>query len=432
MHMSQVLRRLLQQTQRSAPGRWRLPRRLPGLQQPVEVRFDAHDVPHIYAKSRQDLFLAQGYLTARERLFQMDYNRHAAAGRLCELVGDRKLPWRELTVHLKGCTTLDVDVLLRTFSLRTAADASLALHSAASREVLTSYTQGINLAMQRRGRTLEHRLLGVRLRPWEEAECLLMLKAVAFELNFAWRAILLGAQLAEAQVPDTLARVMWPHVVQGTPTSSVVPEWSQPARELLALRAVASAGLGLGNAPGAGSNCFAVAGGRSADGTALLANDTHLPPQAPPVWYEIGLHAEDLDLHGFALPGVPGLAIGRTPHHAWGITAGLVHDLDLFVEKLNPDNPGEVLTPEGYAPLARREEVFAIRGSQPVRRWIETSRHGPLLGGVATRAPRGHRLAIQWTGHNPSCELDALHGMWTARSPEEAWRGPAGARLPHL
>ena len=109
---------------------------LPGLTGPVEVHTDELGVSHIYADDAGDLFFAQGYVTARDRHFQIDYNRHAAAGRLCELVGRRRLPWRELTVQLKDRTTLDADVMLRTFGMARLAAASLPLHSPEARAIL--------------------------------------------------------------------------------------------------------------------------------------------------------------------------------------------------------------------------------------------------------------------------------------------------------
>src|SRR6476659_2343129 len=111
------LRGVLRLVQRLLPDSQTVTHTLRGLHDVVEVRTDDLWVPHVYARHQDDLFFAQGYLTARDRLFQMDYNRHAAAGRLCELVGRRPVPWRDTTVHLKERTTYDVDVFLRTFGL---------------------------------------------------------------------------------------------------------------------------------------------------------------------------------------------------------------------------------------------------------------------------------------------------------------------------
>ncbi len=389
---------------------------LEGLRGRVEVVTDAWGVPHVYADSAHDLFFAQGYVTARDRAFQMDYNRHAASGRLCELVGNKELPWRELTVHLKERTTLDVDVLLRTFGLRRAAEASLGLHSPEARGILEAYAGGVNAFFNKQKRSLEHRILRAQPPPWTPVDSLLMVRAIAFELNFAWRAVLLGALIDAAGVPDDLARRLWPHFPEGGPSIVDKQAMAQLARAHAADRQAADAALGFGNAAGVGSNCFAVAGSHTASGDALLANDTHLTLTAPVPWHEVHLEGGGFELHGYALAGLPGIAIGRTPQHAWGMTAGLVQDLDLFAERLDGER---VLTPSGWEPLERRDETFVVREEPSVVRPIYSSKHGPLLESVATQAPAGHRFAISWTGHLPGRDLDSLLGVWKARSFQE-------------
>lgn len=401
------------------PGRLHLR----GLRNAVQVHTDKWGVPHVYATHRDDLFFAQGYLTARDRLFQIDYNRHAAGGRLCELLGRRPIPWRETTVHLKERTTYDVDVLLRTFGLERAAQASLAAHSDEAHSILAAYTAGINACIEQGHRTLEHRLLGLSPAPWQAQDSILMFKAVAFELNFAWRAILLSTLLGQAKVPDDVARTLWPHAPRD---GSYIVEDTQLARaahDLTLVREAADAAIGIGNATGVGSNCFAVAGSHTQDGAALLANDTHLAMVAPSPWYEIGLHGAGFDLHGYALAGVPGIGIGRTPHHAWGITAGLVHDLDLFSERLNPEDPEQYLTPAGWKKLESRKESIVVRGEGRHERTIYESHHGPLLETLATEAAAGERLAIAWTGHGVGRELDALLAVWQAKTFEACHEG---------
>lgn len=392
---------------------------LAGLHDNVEIVTDTFGVPHIYADNSDDLFFAQGFVTARDRLFQMDYSRHAAQGRLCELLGRKSIPWRDLTVHLKERSTFDVDVMLRTFGLRRSAEASLPLHSPESRAILQAYAAGINAYIAMRRGTLEHTLLGIRPRLWEEVDSLSLLKAMGFELNFAWRAILLGALLNQAKVPETIARKLWPHFPHDGATIVDSDALSRMASDLALTRQAADMALGFGNAAAVGSNCFAVAASHSANGHALLANDTHLTMVAPTPWHEVHLHGGGFDLHGFTLAGLPGIGIGRTPHHAWGITAGLVHDLDLFVEKLNPDDPNEYLTVDGWKPLGGRQETFVIRGEATVQRTISETYHGPLLETVATNAPVGHKLALCWTGMQPGRELDALLQSWTATSLEQ-------------
>ncbi|MEE8409042.1 MAG: penicillin acylase family protein, partial [Myxococcota bacterium] len=399
-----------------------IPRRRPetqvlrGLEGDVEVLTDDWGVPHIYADTAHDLFFAQGFVTARDRMFQMDYNRHGAAGRLCELVGRRELPWRDLTVHLKAKTTFDVDVMLRTFGMARSARDSLPMHSQESRDMLTAYAAGVNAYIATGARTLEHRILRTDPEPWRELDSLLMLKGIGFELNFSWRSALVSALLDQADVPEDLARVLWPHYRPGGPTIVDPEAWAQVATDLARTREAAGAALGMGNAPGVGSNSFVVAASHSKNGDALAANDTHLVLMAPQPWHEVRLHGGGFDMRGFALTGVPGITIGKTPHHTWGITAGMVQDLDLFVERLHPDDPKRYLTPDGWQTLFEREEEIIVRGEKTEKRTIFESRHGPLLETVATEADAGYRYAVAWTGHRPGRDLDGLLGVWKAES----------------
>ena len=307
--------------------------RLEGLKGKVEILTDTWGVPNIYADHEEDLFFAQGYVTARDRLFQLDYNRHGARGRLCELLGERPLPWQGLTVHLKEKTTFDVDVMLRTFGLERCAQRSTELLSPHARRIVEAYTAGINARLAELPWTLEHRVLGRQAPPWVASDTLVMTKAIAFELNYAWRSILFGGMLARANVPEDIARVFWPQYPEHADTMIDSQQWAAMAADLAATREAASAALGMGNAPGAGSNAWAVAASHSATGGALLANDPHLNFQVPLPWHEVRMVGAGYDLRGFTLAGLPGISMGYNGRCAWGITAGLVHDLDIFVER---------------------------------------------------------------------------------------------------
>lgn len=412
MRLNSLPRRLLRAWHKVRPPCMAAVTHLAGLHDPVEVLTDAWGVPHIYARHDDDLFFAQGFVNARDRLFQMDYNRRAAAGRLCELVGRRPVPWGDLTVHLKNRTTFDVDVLLRTFRLEASAKAALEIHSPRARRALAAYTAGVNAWIAKGRRSLEHRLLNADVRPWTDADSLLMFKAIAFELNFGWRSVLYGHMLESAGLPEAVARKFYPFP-RPDDAPIVDSPWRGPLRELAATRNAAETALGWGNASGVGSNSFAVDGERSATGSALLANDTHLLMTCPTPWYEVGLHGGSFDAHGFALAGVPGLGLGQTPHHAWSITAGMVQDLDLFAEKINPEDPTQVLTPQGYAPLASVTEQVDVRGEKPVAITVQSSRHGPLLHTFAA-GPEHQKLSVCWTGLQPGRELDALFTLATA------------------
>jgi penicillin amidase len=392
-------------------------RKVAGLRGRVEVLTDQFGVPSIQGDRLHDLFFAQGYLTAQERFFQMDYGRQAMAGRLSELIGNRPLPWRSMTVHLKERSTLDADLMLRTFGMRRAAEASLPLHSPDARAILEAYSEGVNLYLGTHGPTIEHRLLRVRPEPWTPIDSLSLIRGMAFQLNFAWRAILLSALLERARLPENLAALVRPYGA-GRPGGhrSSPADWTQAAAALTADLGGLSAGLGFGPLPGAGSNALAVAGSHTTTGGALLANDTHLIPTVPVPWHEVHLHGGGLDVGGFAVAGVPGIGIGHTPRHAWGITAGQVQQMDIFMERLRPSGSDEYLTPNGWQPLDRREEIFRIRGGGYQRRTLFESRHGPLLAGLATEAPSGHGYSIAWCGNTPGPDFESVLGFCRATS----------------
>ncbi len=397
-------------------------RAIPGLKADVEVVTDDWGVPHIYAQNRQDLFFAQGYVTARDRFLQLDFGRHGASGRICELVGRRTVPWQDLTIQLKERTTYDVDVMVRTFGMRDCAQRALGEHSQESQDILSSYAQGVNAFLAEGKRTLEHKILGVEPRPWEPIDSLTLVKAMGFELNFAWRSILMGSWIIGAGVAPELAAMLWPHFPQDGESIIGAEGMAQLAEDLLATRKAAEVAVGTGNAPGVGSNCSAVAGTHTTSGDALLANDTHLTLTTPVPWHEVHLSCPDMELQGFALAGAPGIGIGRNPHHAWGITAGLIQDLDIFVEKHNPENADEYLTPDGWKEFQTRDEVFTIKGEGSHTRPIRVSRHGPILETIYAQAPQEHSLAIAWTGHLPGCEIDTLLAMWEGKNREEAMK----------
>jgi penicillin amidase len=390
---------------------------LEGLTAPVEVLTDAWGVGHIYADNSYDLFFAQGFVTARDRMFQLDFTRHAARGRLAELVGQKPVPWRDMTVQLRGFDTLDADVLLRSIGVAQSAEASLPLHSSDVRAILDAYTAGVNAFIATGERSLEHKLLNAVIAPWTSVDSILTFKAIGLELSPAWRAALFGAMLLATDLPEDVARCIWPHYPLSG--SSIVRDETvlTVAREVLSASTVTRELTGIGNAPGLGSNCFAIAGTHTATGEALLANDTHLIMQAPSRWHEIGLHGGGYDLQGFALAGLPGVGIGRTRHHVWGITAALVQDLDVFVEKIHPTSPHRYLTPDGWQDLEEWNETFHIKGKPSITRTLQRTRHGPLID-VATRpkASQHMRYALAWAGMDPARDFEGLVRSWMVTS----------------
>ena len=392
---------------------------VPGLRSDVEVLYSAGGVPHVYASSPDDLFFAQGWLTARERLWQMDVLRRAAQGRLAEIFGDRPVAWRDLGVLLRGRTTVDVDHLVRLAGVAGAARASLPLLSAGARHALERYAEGVNARIADEGPALECRLLRYRPEPWTPVDSLCVQKLLAFELAPAWRAVLVVEALRGALGDDERLRALLPLALPGR--SPLVPA----AAPLAALAAAEERHAALGGAH-AGSNAWAVGAGRSASRAPLLCNDPHLPLTAPGPFFVAHLSApggvsddgaeHGYDVAGATLPGVPGVLAGHNREIAWGITLVLAQDADLYAETLDGD--GRYRAGDGWEPLDVRREAMVVRGrSDPAIRLVRSTRHGPLLTDVLDAPSEGGpAIALRWTGQAASREMDALLAINRAES----------------
>jgi len=173
-----------------------------------------------------------------------------------------------------------------------------------------------------------------------------------------------------------------------------------------------------------------IGGERSRSGKPLLANDMHLALNAPNIWFLVGLHAPDYDVVGMSVPGAPGVVAGHSKAVAWGFTNAMVDDSDFFLERVNPDNPEEYLTPDGWEPFQAREEVIRVKGADPVTLMVQSTRHGPVITPVEDRA--GNQvLSFQWVAHFPSNTFEALLGMDRARTAGEFLEAMRGFSDPH-
>jgi penicillin amidase len=174
------------------------------------------------------------------------------------------------------------------------------------------------------------------------------------------------------------------------------------------------------------SNSWVVGGERSASGKPLLANDMHLSLDAPNIWFLVGLHAPGVDVVGMSIPGAPGVVAGHSRAVAWGFTNAMVDDSDLFLELVNPDDPDQYLTPDGWAPFETREEVILVKGRAPDTMTVRSTRHGPVITPVESRAraalaenTTGQVLSFRWVAHFPARTFPALLGMAQARTVRE-------------
>lgn len=428
---------------------------LPGLAAQVTVLRDEQGIPQIYAETATDLFAAQGYVHAQDRFFEMDYRRHVASGRLSELVGE-------------NTEALAADMVIRTMGWRRVAEMELALLGADTRAYLDAYADGVNAYLRSRSPaelSLAYTVLGLdveldRIEEWDPVDSLVWLKALAWDLRANYSDEM-GRALTYGAIGD-VARVeqLWPTYPYGQ-HAPIVPQTADaaapiagPARvddELTRALSRAQGGLqeaatamaavpalvGLGE--GVGSNSWVVAGEHTESGDPLLANDPHLSPAMPSIWYQVGLHCTSVtpecpfDVSGFGFSGFPGLFIGHNADVAWGFTNMGADVTDFFLERVTDD--GTYLRDGQQLPLDTRTEVIRVAGAENVEITVRSTVHGPLLSdvlppvaAVGASAPvptgspptvAGYSVALRWTALDPGRTADALFALNRAGGWEE-------------
>jgi acyl-homoserine lactone acylase PvdQ len=389
---------------------------LPGLAAPVEVRYGPHAVPSIRAEAVSDLLFAQGYVVAAERMWQMDLMRRLAQGRLAEVFGADALP---------------ADRLMRTIGLGAAARQALDALEPPYRDYLDAYAAGVNAYQaQAAGRLpIEYPIAGFAPEPWRAEDSLAIGEYMAWVLSYNLRGELVWLRLAR-RLGNARAAELFP-TDEGIPA----PEGTEalPA-DLVGLGSgpgIAALAAALGQVldlparwglpvPAPASNAWALSGNLTADGQALLANDPHLAPSAPGIWYEVELSAPGLHVAGVALPGVPLVLIGHNADLAWGFTTVNADTQDLFVERLSADGT-RVQRPDGAsAPITERTQLVAVKGSpEPVALTLRSTDHGVVLNDVL-----GDQTATLLD--LPALDTQALLTLrWTTDLPDRAFAGIA-------
>ncbi len=406
----------------------------PGLEAPVEVVRDRWGVPHLWAANDHDLFFAQGYVHAQDRMWQMEFNRLVSAGALGSVLGP-------------GLT--DADRFLRTLGLRRAAERDWAAMEAAGGEAkaaLEAYSAGVNrfLETHRDRLPVEFSILRVDPAPWTPVDSLAWGKLMSLTLSLNHPTELLRAQIAEKLGPQAVTELMAPYPADApviVPDGASGPRVEAQARALfgavrtdaLAPRHPVLAAL-LGERGMAwGSNSWAVSGSRTESGRPLLANDTHLGLGLPSVWYENGLHGGTIDAVGFSFPGLPLVVIGQNRRIAWGITNMCSDVQDFFVEHLDdPKHPTRYEVEGAWRPLEVIHETLERAGADPVDLEVRRTRHGPLMNGVMPELADAQPMALQWTAETQGAGLVAsLLALDRAGSWQEfhaalaGWDGPS-------
>ena len=391
-----------------------------GIHEPVEIIFDRYGVPHIYAANEDDLYFAQGYVHAQERLWQMEFNRRLGSGQLAEIFG-------ELAV--------ETDRFCRRLGMHRAAAAGAVNLPEHDRRILEYYARGVNAYIERNKHNLpiEFTVLHFKPEPWQIADSIQWAKMMGWNLGGNWETevirarlvALLGAERAaklEAGYDPKHPLIVPPGVEYQGVNLGMLEQYEQ-LKEM--------SGFGMIGA----SNNWVVDGTMSTTGLPILCNDPHLGQAAPSIWYECHLVAGDIDVIGASFPGTAGVVIGHNQYIAWGITNAVSDVQDLYIEKFNPENPHQYEYQGKWEEAQIIREEIKVRGSKtPLIEEVRITRHGPILtklphANTDNSAKAGQNgaqseaaalpLALRWTGLEQCKITSALDKLDRATNWEE-------------
>jgi len=368
--------------------------RVSGPSAAIEVARDAWGIPHIRAASELDAIFALGYVHAQDRLWQIEFQRRLASGRLAEIL---------------GAPAVETDRLFRTLGLRRAAATAVASLPNEARAYLDAYVRGVNAFIaSHAGRTLpvEYALLGFAPEPYTAEDIVAWSKVMALTLSSNYRDEVLRARIA-GKVGIDGARALMPAYTAGGPVIQQeglvedVPAITPATSAALSSDLLASAERLARSMPGSpyvvdalgASNNWVVSGARSATGKPLLANDPHLATRSPGVWYLAHLEGGALNAIGATLPGAPGVIIGHNQRIAWGVTNLMADVQDLYIEHLNADGAAEYNG--AWEPTRVVHETIAVKGAASVPLAVRYTRHGPIVTDITRGATEA--LALRWT-----------------------------------
>ncbi|MGQ0548769.1 MAG: penicillin acylase family protein, partial [Armatimonadota bacterium] len=376
----------------------------------AEILRDPWGIPHIFARTDAALFFGFGFAIAQDRLWQMDYLRRRALGRLAEILGPE---------------ALGLDIVARTVGITTIARQHLAHLPEKTRTLLEHFSAGINASIeQSRSLPIEFGLLDYTPEPWTPLDSIAILGEFRWYLTGRLFVIALP-ELAKRTLEDTALYQAFLTPEAGL--ESIVPPGSYVPSALLA----EPAGGASGGSDEGGSNNWAVAGGLSASGRPLLASDPHIAFGTTSCWYETRMSGGSFDVAGVAYVGVPAVLLGRNERVAWGITNNICSQRDLYQERTDPRHPGCFLYDGQWERAREVVEDIAVKGGETVRRSIRFSRNGPIVDELLPE-PTRHTgpVALRWVGAEVSDELTCALAASRARDcgefreALEDWRSP--------
>ena len=384
---------------------------------PVEIVRDTANVPHIFGKNDHDTLFALGYAHAQDRLWQMTMLRRTAQGRLSELFGEATLP---------------IDMTVRRLAIYSAARQSLSALRPDTLAKLDAYALGVNARLREINESAlgrgapEFFMFSNAISPWTAADSLAIVKLMGIQLSSHLHQEVLRARaslvLEGDRIKDLLPDMPGNSQADLIDFTRLFPDLSpiktSSAREHSALspfKPIALAGA---------SNAWAALPGRSATRGTLLANDPHLELTAPSIWYLARLELSTGGVIGGTIPGLPLVLVGRSAKLGWGLTSSNLDDTDVFIEKLNPLDPSEYKTPQGYKPFVKKQSIVRIKDKSPVTLEMFWTENGPVLPGshanLETVTPAGHVTSVAWTLlSSQDTSIEAGFDLMAAQSVQE-------------
>ncbi|MUK90177.1 penicillin acylase family protein [Ornithinibacillus sp. L9] len=374
---------------------------LPMLEDEVLVITDEHGIPHIKATSDHDLYIAQGYLQAQNRMFQMELSRRQASGTLSEVVGE---------------AAVNQDKYFRTLGLRRAAEKSYDIYSEENKQVLEWFANGVNAYMEEAIDTnslpVEFLLMGANPEPWTPIDSLTIGKFMAFDLGGNWERQAFNYD-ALNRFDEEKAYELFPNYPESKPTIIGEDEIDIAASFEHAVIPHAFNG----------SNNWVVSGEKTDSGLPLLADDPHLGLATPSIWLQMHLETDDMNVSGVIFAGVPGIILGHNDQIAWGVTNTGPDVQQLYIEKRNPDNPNEYLYEEQWEEATIIDEPIRVKDGETIDYQVVETRNGPIVSEFAEDSGKNTVLSLRWTALDPTTELEAILEINRASNWDEFEKG---------
>ena len=394
----------------------------------TEVVRDTANVPHIFATNDHDTLFALGYVHAQDRLWQMTMLRRTAQGRLSELFGKE---------------TLSIDKVVRRLGIYGAAHNSVSALRPSTQLKLNAYAQGVNARLKEinsgalgRGAP-EFFIFSNAIARWSPADSLAIIKLMGLQMSSHLESEVLRARLSlildNDRLKDILPDVPGPGQAVLNDFASLFPTLPRlQANENMSQQAFSPfKPIALSGA----SNAWAALPGRSASRGTLLANDPHLSLTAPSIWYLARLELETGGVIGGTIPGVPVVLVGRSAHLGWGLTTANIDDTDVYIEKVNPDNPNEYLSLNEFVPFIKKQSIIKIKDSTSITIDLLWTENGPVLPSnhynLGAITPEGYVTSVAWTllsAHDTSIEaafdVMASHSVQSAMKASRAYVAP--------